>query len=225
MHRRRHRLSGCDLGPLSGWIGVTTRIGHVMGAPYRLNYELRGSYRRHKGQAYFIIMTLRVFYLRRLIPLIIVTVISVACPRLCEAKCHAADFDFRQIQAITNNSESSVENLAALIKSAPGTKANFSDAMGLLAAAKAVEADGKVVAYFASLLFIHSDVTTPADKGTVDKFIGMEAALIYRELQSDADFLTQSPPGATGYANDEIKDARDLIRKMKSLFSCAADDK
>lgn len=162
----------------------------------------------------------------RQIRLVAVTAIALACPQLSEAKCHASDFDPSQIQTILKEVEGPVENMAALMRSAP-TAANVQamDLVMLMGAARNVKGDGKIVAYFMTLLLIRSDMATPADRRTVDDFIGMESTLIYRDLQTDGDALTQIPPGGWGYGKDEIKDARDVMRKMQALFACAAEDK
>jgi hypothetical protein len=120
-----------------------------------------------------------------------------------------------------------VENLAALIRSAPPNTRAIDFAM-LMVAAKDVKLDGQAVAYFTYLLAIHSVMATPADRKAVDDSIGIESAFIYRDLQSDGDGLTQMPQPSGSiqrYGEYEIKEAREVIRKMQALFACAADDK
>ncbi len=146
--------------------------------------------------------------------------------QLSEAKCRAADFDTNQINVVTKEADSSVENLAALMERAPAAaNVRTIDLVALMGAASDVKGQGKIVAYFMALLLIRSDMATPADRRSVDDWIGNEAAVIYHDLQSEGDSLTQIPPGGWGYGKDEIKEARDLIRKMQALFACAADDK
>jgi hypothetical protein len=126
---------------------------------------------------------------------------------------------------ITKEADSSVENLAALIGRSPGSNARPIELIMLMGAARDVKGEGKIVAYFMALLLIRSDITTPADRRTVDDWIGHEAAWIYHDLQSEGDLLIQSPPGGWGYGEDGIKEAHDVIRNMQALFACAAEDK
>lgn len=162
--------------------------------------------------------------LRSLLGVVIGALVAVACPRLSEATCHATDFDLKQIQAIAKEVDSTKENLAALISVTPNIRAATAEFAFLLGTAATVKGQGKLVVSFAFSLLIYSDMATAADRKTVDDYIGKQAAWIYRDTRSEADYLT---PFASRSPNvgGEIREARDLVRKMQTLFSCAADDK
>jgi len=171
-------------------------------------------------------MTLRPRPSRRLIPLVVGTLAAIACPQLSKAKCRAVDFDPKKIQTILKELDSSKENLAALMDRLPANIPAF-DVAKLMSAAEIIKGEGKMVAVFVSVLIIHAEMNTPADRKTVDYFVGVNATWIFRDLRSEGDVLTQeaSDNGIRWYGTDEIENGRDHVRDLQELFSCAADNK
>ena len=172
-------------------------------------------------------MKLRLRSSRWPVGLVFGALMAVARPQLSEAKCRAVDFDANQIQIILKDVTSSKKNIAADMENSSGHfSARPSDLVFLMAAGKDVQGEGMLVAAFTGLLYVRSAMTTQRDRSTVDGYIGIEAALIYQELETTADQLSQALPGEPHpYGEYEIKEARDLIRKLQSQFSCAANDK
>jgi len=152
---------------------------------------------------------------------------SWGCPQLSEAKCSAVDFDTIKINEILKDVENSKENLAADFGDASKHPTiRTSDLIFVMAAARDVQSEGMLVAYFVGLLVLQADMTTASDRQNVDGLIGVEAEMIYRDLQTTADQLSKTPPGEMHpYGEYEIKEARDVVRKLQTQFTCAADNK
>jgi hypothetical protein len=157
---------------------------------------------------------------------LVAALVALAYPQLSVAKCHAADFKISEIQTVLRGVQSSKENLAADMENASrNPNAKTVDLIGIMGAARDVQGQSMVVAFFTSLLLIHSDMATPTDKATVDNYIGTQSTLIYQDLKDTADMLSRSRPDeAHPYGEYEVKQARDVIRSLQALFSCARDN-
>jgi hypothetical protein len=74
---------------------------------------------------------------------------------------------------------------------------------------------------FAGYISIYNQLTNAADRKATDDFIRDNAKVHWESAKGYADFLTLVATGLPTYG-DEIRQARDRIRKLQTLFSCAS---
>jgi hypothetical protein len=153
-------------------------------------------------------------------PLVIALLIAAVCPHSAHAECHAKDFDVDQLKTVGGAVDDSKENLDALMSAASGTVALL-----LLGTAKE-DADraSEEATMFSVYLLIYRRLTNDADRRTVDDAIRVFAAVIWQSIKKNADSLTVVADKLPQYGA-EIRAARDRVRKLQALFSCAADGK
>ena len=140
--------------------------------------------------------------------------ISMICPDFARAECHAKDFNFDQMMSVSQELNDSTANLKALQAAGTGN--------GLLAVAiQIVDRSAVELALFAGYITIYTGLTNEIDRRVTNNFIGKTAGSSWNTAKGNADYLTLLATGIPQYGND-IRQARDRLRKFQSLFSCAA---
>jgi hypothetical protein len=146
-------------------------------------------------------------------------VFAATAPQLAHGRCHAADFDYGQMSAVIKEVRASVENLVVLVEAAK------KDEMAVVSNAMQVEQSaGDQVGLFSANLILYGHMTTAADRQSVDDMIGRMSVALLANMKSAGDFLTQAAALSALYGG-EIREARDRVRKLQALFSCAGGDK
>jgi hypothetical protein len=131
------------------------------------------------------------------------------------ADCHARDFNFDQMTAVSRELNDSTENLKALQAAGTGN--------GLLPVAiQIVDRSAVELLLFAGYITIYNGLTNEIDRKVTDNFIGKTAGSTLGTAKGNADYLTLVATGLPQYGN-EIRQARDRLRKFQALFSCATD--
>jgi hypothetical protein len=148
-------------------------------------------------------------------------IVALTTSKVVQAECHAKNLDVAQITAVVGELNDSTSNMAVLKKAMtdpltadPG--GHFAQAIQLTDRASV---EGTM---FAGYLIIYSRLTHDADRKSTDEYISNAAKTIRESSTAYADHLTLVASGTPRYA-DEIRQARDRIRKMAAIFLCAAD--
>lgn len=92
---------------------------------------------------------------------------------------------------------------------------------GLLSVANQI-ADRSAVegSLFSGYVFIYGQLVNEADRRTTDRFIQGTAEEMWKSSKGNADYLSVISPLVPGYGA-EIMQARDRVRELQALFSCA----
>jgi hypothetical protein len=131
------------------------------------------------------------------------------------AECHARDFNFDQMMAVSQELNDSTANLKALLVAETGN--------GLLPVAiQIVDRSAVELLMFAGYITIYNRLINEDDRKATDNFISKTASSTWSTEKGNADYLTLVATGLPQYGN-EIRQARDRLRKFQTLLSCAGD--
>lgn len=139
------------------------------------------------------------------------------CPAIAGGACHAKDLTFDQVITVVQGINEATRNLKALQDAEP------SDAGGLLLAiayqvSDRASVEGSLAAGYWQL---YDRLGTEADRTAADNIISnVIAPSIWQAAKRYADYLTRLASGMPRFGA-EIRDARDRVRKLETLFSCA----
>lgn len=145
-------------------------------------------------------------------------VIGVICSNYAWAECHAKDLNFEQMMAVVAELNVSTSNLQAL-QALPGAATNNAI---LPVAIQITDRASVELSMFAGYIVIYNRLINAADRQFTEDFIKDGAGTKWKSAKEYADFLTRLATGLPQYG-EEIRQARDRVRKIQNLFSCAAD--
>jgi len=133
------------------------------------------------------------------------------------ADCVAKDFDQHQIFAAINEVNDSVANLRAL-QNSPTT--DQTSILMLTIMAITTDRAAAETSLFAGYLTIYRGLVSNQDRVTTNNYIRAIAKVQFHSLKTYADYLTVNANNFPQYAG-EIRHARDRVRKLMDMFSCA----
>lgn len=139
--------------------------------------------------------------------------------QLAVAACHATDFDLAAFSQVMGPLNDATTNLKALAAS-PTTNQGASGLLGV--ATQITDRAAVEGALFLGYIVIYDGLSTDSDKASTDRLISGFAHSSWESITGYADFLTVVASGLPQYA-EEIRAARDRVRKLAGLFSCADD--